>query len=426
MTETGNNFYDVKLTGPQFDFIASEAIFPAMVAGYGAGKTFAGIFRALKLKFDYPSLNIAYYLPTYDLISQIAFPRFSEILEDTGLPYKLNRADKIITILGASQIIFRTMDMPERIVGYEVSDSIVDELDTLKIDKAGEVWRKIVARNRQKKPDKKPNTIGVVTTPEGFRFVYENWKRKPFNGTELIKASTYSNIKNLPDGYIDQLKNTYPEQMLAAYLDGDFVNLTQGSVYNEFDREFNSCNVVEEPGETLHIGMDFNVGEMAASIHVKRDGHVYVVNELVQLLDTPAMIAQIKKLYVDIDTPHKIIVYPDASGRSRKSVNATESDIALLREAKFLVLANKRNPFVRDRIAAVNKMIYNNGERRYKVNIDKCPFLTEGLEKQAYDKHGEPDKTSGLDHIVDSTGYFISYVYPVARNIAQKTKLKGL
>jgi len=45
------------------------------------------------------------------------------------------------------------MDRPERIIGYEHADAVADELDTLTQEKAADVWRKIKARNREKKPD---------------------------------------------------------------------------------------------------------------------------------------------------------------------------------------------------------------------------------------------------------------------------------
>lgn len=389
---------------------------------HNSGKTNAGIIRALRLKFTYPKQNIAYYLPTYDLISQIAFPRFEELLIKGGYLYKLNESKKELVIYGAGKIIFRTMDHPERIIGYEVADSLVDELDTLKIDKAADVWRKIVARNRQKKPDGMPNTVGVVTTPEGFRFVYDRWKRDPFKGSQIIKASTYSNLKNLPDGYIDSLKDTFPDQMLDAYINGDFVNLTQGSVYSEFDRDKNSCFTGIEDKETLHIGIDFNVGQMAAVVHVLRKGQPHAVDEFVGHLDTPTLIAAITSRYAD----HRVICYPDASGKNRKSNNAAASDIALLRQARFMILAKPSNPFVKDRVAAFNKLIHKDGERVYKVNIDKCPHLVEGLEKQAYDKNGEPDKSSGFDHVIDGAGYFIAYKFPIAYGRSYKTNLKGM
>lgn len=399
---------DIVLTKPQYALVTSKAQFPALVAGFGAGKTHALLCRAIAMKLKYPKNNIAYYLPTYDLIRTIAFPRFSELLEMMGVEHKLNRQDAIITVSGGGQIIFRTMDRPERIVGFEVSDSFLDELDTLKTEKAREVWEKVISRNRQKKPDGSLNTVAIGTTPEGFRFVYERWKRNAINGYELIKASTYSNSKNLPDGYIESLINTYPSNRLSAYLDGEFVNLTSGSVYTEFDRKKNASNETIQPKEPLHIGLDFNVGNMAAGIHVLRDDCPHAVNEFTGVLDTPAMIALIKREY----DGHKIIIYPDASGKSRKSVNASESDLTLLRQAGFQVFVNNSNPAVKDRVLSVNAIL---GDGRYKINIDKCPHLVEGLEKQAYDKNGEPDKTSGLDHIIDASGYFITYRYPIVR-----------
>jgi hypothetical protein len=41
--------------------------------------------------------------------------------------------------------------------------------------------------------------------------------------------------------------------------------------------------------------MDFNVGKMAAIVHVKRNGLPRAVRELVKVYDTPAMIKRIRK-----------------------------------------------------------------------------------------------------------------------------------
>jgi hypothetical protein len=67
------------------------------------------------------------------------------------------------------------MEQPQRIVGYEVAHSLVDEIDIMAADKARDAWNKIIARNRQKCG--MPNTVGVATTPEGFKFVYDRWKK---------------------------------------------------------------------------------------------------------------------------------------------------------------------------------------------------------------------------------------------------------
>ena len=386
-----------------------------MVAGFGSGKTKAAIDRSIIGKLRNPTTNRGFYLPTYDLVRTIAFPRFEEALESLGIPYRLYKTPlNEIEIFGYGKIIFRSMDSPHRIIGYEHADADVDELDTLKEDDAAECWRRILSRNRQKKPNGEQNTIGVTTTPEGFRFVYKTWKLDPKQGYEIIQAPTMSN-PHLPDGYIQSLKDIYPENLLDAYLNGQFVNLTIGTVYNNFDRKLNGSDVVEQKGEPLHVGMDFNVQNMAAIVHVERDGMPIAVGELVGVYDTPSMIKLLQTRYEG----HKIYVYPDASGQNRKTVDASTNDIALLKQAGFPVVVDASNPSVKDRIVAMNAAFHNaKGERRYKVNTKRCPEYTRCLEQQAYDKHGQPDKDSGVDHANDAGGYYICKRLPVLRPTA--------
>lgn len=409
----------IQLTKPQYRLVTTESQFPAFVGGFGSGKTQALIARALSKKLAYPDLNVAYYLPTFDLVRTIAFPRFCEQLEDMRIKFQLNKTYATLDVKHCGQVIFRTMDNPERIVGYEVADSLVDELDTLKMEDARAVWNKILGRNRQKKKDGKINTVAVGTTPEGFRFVYERWKRLGGPGYELIQAPTSSNARNLPDGYIESLRNTYPSNLLAAYLDGEFVNLTTGSVYPGFDRLLNGTNATIREREPLHVGMDFNVGNMAAVVFVVRNGKPFALREFVGLLDTPAMITEIKRAF----PLHMIIIYPDSNGKSRASNNASVSDIALLRQAGFNVIATTQNPAVKDRIISMNKVI---DSRDLKVSIDGCPLFTEALEKQSYTDKGEPDKTSGFDHLNDAGGYCVVAKWPVRSLGMKRLELSGV
>ena len=409
-----------RLTDTQRAFVTCTDPYPCFVGGFGSGKTAAAMARAMALKVMCREQSVAYYLPTYPLIEDIAFQRFPELCEKRGWAFKLNKQSAVMEFPGAGRLIFRNMEQPERIVGYEVAHSVVDEIDIMPTDKARNAWNKIIARNRQKCG--MPNTVGVATTPEGFKFVYERWERNPAQGYRLFRASTEDNAHNLPDGYIDNLRNSYPANLLAAYLDGQFVNLTSGSIYAEFDRALNRSTETIQVSDHLHIGMDFNVGQMAGAVFVLRDGDPHGVDEITGVLDTPAMIATIKSRYQG----HAIFVYPDASGGGRRSNNASESDIALLRAAGFTILAPSANPPVKNRILAMNQMIHCEGVRRLKVNVDRCPMLVEALEKQAYDKNGEPDKTSGLDHINDACGYLIHYKFPVAGRGISRVRIGGV
>ena len=67
---------------------------------------------------------------------------------------KLHRWNKQENIVYTSYprfggFVLRTMDNPERIVGYEAYRAHVDELDTLKAESARKAWNQIIARNRQ-------------------------------------------------------------------------------------------------------------------------------------------------------------------------------------------------------------------------------------------------------------------------------------
>lgn len=407
-----------RASAPQHAFVMAQDQFPAFVGGFGSGKTDAGVKRTLRLKWAYPGQSVAYYLPTYDLVRMIGYPRFTGTLRAAKVKFTLNKAEHVINIPGRGQIIFRTLDNPERIVGYEVADSVVDELDTLKQADAERCWQQIIARNRQKKPDGSLNTVGVATTPEGFRFVYDRWEKSPSEGYRLIRASTYSNERNLPAGYIDSLKRSYPSQLIQAYIEGRFVNLTAGAVYPDFDRAKNHTPETIQEGEELHLGLDFNVYNCTASVGVIRLGVPKILGELVKMRDTPHVISTIKEKY-----PGRAIhVYPDASGQSNKTVNATESDILLLRQAGFQVHVPARNPFVKERVMAVNALICNSvGERKLLINTLAAPTITECLEQQIYDRNGEPDKTEGKDHAPDALGYFIHQRWPIVKPTAARS-----
>lgn len=408
------------LTEPQEKFVFSTAPHPAMCAGYGAGKSQAGVIRILLMAMKYPGLSFAFVEPTFDLVRLIAWPRFEEVLDSWKVGYTLNKSESVMVLANGSRIIFRSADNPSRLVGFEVADALIDEADVLSEKDAADTWVKMLARARQKKPDGAINTVACVSTPEGFRWLYSTFEKNRKPGYELIRAPTSSN-PYLPAGYLDQLKASYPPNLLLAYTMGEFVNLTSGSVYAEFDRALNASTETVQPDETLHIGEDFNVANGAAVIHVLRGDEPHAVAELTGVFDTPAMIALLKRDYPG----HPIMIYPDASGQNRKSNNASESDLSLLKAAGFRVCVNAANPRVKDRVLSANRMIHNDGVRRYRVNPERCPQLVESLEKQAYTANGEPDKMGGFDHVVDAMGYFLVYKYPLTAKPAMSISMRS-
>lgn len=417
---------------PQAQFLALPHKFKGFIAGFGTGKTWVGCAGLCQHAWEYPGINAGYFAPTYPQIRDIFYPTIEEVAADWGLTAKIHLSNKEVTLYSGRQyrstIICRTMDNPANIVGFKIGHALVDEIDVLKADKARQAWRKIIARMRYNVPGLR-NGIDITTTPEGFKFVYELLVKEPREKPELsqlygmIQASTYDNAANLPPDYISSLLASYPPQLIDAYLRGQFVNLTAGSVYPNFDRYLNHTDEVMADREDLHIGMDFNVMNMSALINVIRNGDPRTVGELTGVRDTPTMAQMLKERYPG----RRIYVYPDASGQARKSVNASESDLSILRQNGFIVVVDGTNPAVKDRVLSVNGMILNaDGKRRWLINTKLCPKLTESLEQQAYDKNGEPDKEGGHDHTNDAQGYFLCKKYPVIKRVVGRVGAGGV
>lgn len=409
------------LNKPQFEFIKSHNKFMAFVGGYRSGKTFVGCVRMCINALEFPGIPQGYFAPTYPQITDIFYDTLPGVAEAFGLFADIVASNKRVYLRDSkgrclSTVVCKSMEHPHRIVGFNIAHALVDEIDCMPIKKADSAWKKIIARMSTVWPGRDTNTIDVTTTPEGFNWVYRKFvkelaadpSQREFYG--IVHASTRQNAKNLPKDYIPSLRKSYPANLVDAYIDGLFVNLTSGSVYPNFNRFACHTNESIRPGEQLHVGMDFNINRMAATIHVIRDGLPLLLEEATGLFDTPAMIVELKSRFPG----RTITVYPDASGKNRKSVNGSESDHALLRAAGFLVMVNPSNPLVRDRVLAVNAMLLNGeGKRRYLVNTDKCPVTTQVLEQQAYTDKGEPNK-DGTEDPVDALGYFIVQRFPIA------------
>lgn len=405
-----------RVTGPQADFHALTCKFPAFVGGYGSGKTETMCNQAINDALESPNALISIYEPTYDLISLIVVPRIEEKLENLKVRYRYNKtANRIFTRHPQiGNFIFRSLDKPGRIVGYEAYRAHVDEIDTLPIKQAQLAWQKIIARTRQKpKGMLNPyNRVSAYTTPEGFRFVQKRWVKQKNERYQHVTASSYSNPW-LDQDYIDSLIASYPPQLVEAYIEGRFVNLTSGTVYNCYNREGHNSTETILPRETLYIGNDFNITKMAATIYVRRDGGRvwHSVDELVNVYDTPELCRVIKERYKD--RGHHIVMYPDASGKKRNSADgsANASDMAILRQHGFEIRVNPSNPAVRDRINATNAA-FTKGVLF--INADRCPNVADCLEQQVYDSNGEPLK-DGVDHQNDASTYPISYEMPIKR-----------
>lgn len=396
----------VKLLPHQLKFIRdTKTRLLAMCCGYGAGKTRALIYKTIDLASLNPGSTGGLFSATHELATDILIPELDEQLEELGIPYSFKGSPNPRYILkfphGHTTILIKSFENWKRIVGHNYAFACVDEIDTVDLAIAQKAWNKLLGRIRVGNVCQ----IAVTSTPEGFRFMHKTWVKEavdkhgnPKKDRRIIHARSTDNPFLDPE-YIPSLLENYPPELVEAYVNGQFVNLTSGVIYDTFDRELNACTTEAEPGDRLHIGMDFNVNKMAAVVHVTRDDLPHAVDELFDIVDTPAMIRAIQVRYPEQCRDRLVTIYPDATGGSRDPSDASKTSLSQLKQAGFYISAGKTNPPVIDRINTMRAAFLNaQGDRRYRVNVDKCPRYVECLERQVWGPDGRPDKSQEMDH----------------------------
>src|SRR6185437_6882981 len=177
-TPTSMTTINPTLNIPQAAFLQLPHKFKAYVAGFGSGKTYVGCAGIGAHFWQWPGVNQGYFAPTYPQIRDIFYPTMEEVAETMGLRTRVKVADHEVDIFEGRRyrgtVICRSMEKPETIVGFKIGHALVDELDVMPLIKAQTAWRKIIARMRYNVPGLK-NGIDVTTTPEGFKFVYQQF-----------------------------------------------------------------------------------------------------------------------------------------------------------------------------------------------------------------------------------------------------------
>ena len=374
-------------------------------AGYGAGKTRALCAKAVHLAMANQGFIGVVMEPTGPLIRDIWQSDFDDFLEAYDIPYTFRASPLPEYTLhlpgGDTKILCRSFENWQRIIGINGAWILADEIDTVNPAIANKAFPKILGRLRSGNV----RQFAAASTPEGFRWMWQTFASEDGKGREdrrLIRMRTQDN-PYLPPDFIERMQANYDPQLLKAYLDGEFVNLTTGQVYDRFDRAKHvAVQMPDISREPLRIGVDFNVGNMSAVIAIRVGKSLYVVDEVSGAHDTDALAQKIKAHYPD----HKIYVYPDASGGNR-STNATQTDIAILESYGMSNQSPKANPPVRDRVAAVQALLENGkGEVRLKIAAS-CTKMIQCLELQSYTEKGDPDKDGGYDHMNDALGYLV-------------------
>ncbi len=380
-----------------------------MVGGLGSGKTYIGALRIIHNSYLNRGLPNQYVSPTYPMAKKTIVLAIQKILDNAGITYRYNKTDHEFYIHNWGGIIWiASGDDTNSLKGPNVASAGIDE----PFIQSEEVFKQMTARVRIK--DAGIREIFLTGTPEQLNWGYSLAKNKEGKlDVGRVFANTKDNIHNAED-YYDKLLAIYDENEVKAYTEGKFINLTSGRVCKPFDEDIHVINRtdIKELLEYVPVecGIDFNVDYMSVECFFDINGYLHFFKEFRKSNTDTYEISQMVNDYFKDKTDIQITMYPDATGKARKS-SSTRSDHDILKEYGFSVRTRKGNPPVRDRVNAWNKLLR---EKKITIQEGECPYLIEDNEIMVW-KNGDLDKTTDpkRTHAFDGGSYPVAYKYPI-------------
>jgi hypothetical protein len=395
----------IKLTRPQSSVFVAQDRFRVLVCGRRFGKTFLAMTWLIHNALKFGGVHW-YVAPSYVMAKSIAWRMLKEL---AGAQLKTkNESELYVEFANGGVLQLKGSENRDSLRGASLRSLVLDEFAYM----AQETWTEVLrpATADQLAP------VMFISTPSGWNWAKELYDYACDPKNQGWRAWQYTTIQggNVSAEEVEAARRELPERIFRQEFEASFETLAN-RVYSSFDRSRHlrsDLARIQDVAE-LHIGMDFNVDPMTAVVGVKAGDQLHIVDEIV-LPDshTQEMASEIARRY----PKHKIIMYPDPSGRARKTSARGKTDFSLLTDAGFRVVAPRQAPAIMDRVNEVQAaFVSGNNSTRLYVHPD-CKELVRGLEGQTF-RNGMPDKTSGLDHQLDALGYLVHGVLPLRRDI---------
>ena len=394
----------INLTKPQYQISSSNKRFRVLVSGRRFGKTYLCITEMMKYASRVKQ-NIWYVAPTLKMAREIAWAKLKDMLHQFNWIENVNESNLQITIKKTgSKISLKGCENYDALRGVGIDFLILDEFADIDEKAWTEVLRASIADTQ--------GDVLMCGSPKG----YGNWSYRMYlkgKEDEEWDSFQFTTLQGgmVPKEELDQAKQDVDIRTYRQEFEGTFENYA-GAVYYNFHPVDNVKQNNIDWSKPLHIGLDFNVDPMSASVAQIEKDIIHFKDEIViYSSNTDEMVEEIRNRY---GSKQKIFCYPDPACRQRKTSAGGRTDLTILQNAGFNVKCKIKHSPIRDRINAVNSRLKSaTGKRHIFVN-PSCKIIIRGLQRQIYKENTNiPDKEEGFDHMNDSIGYLIEIVKPL-------------
>jgi hypothetical protein len=254
-----------------------------------------------------------------------------------------------------------------------------------------------------------------VWTPKGFDWVYRRFVAEPVEGYGVVLAQPYENrhlLGQVPDFY-ERLQHSYDKRFFEQEVLGQYLNVTAGRAYHQFDRAANVVNVTYDPWRPVLWALDFNVDPMCSIVAQMVGEKVIVIDEIVLHRATTAQACS--EFHYRYGNAMHVVVYGDATGNRMQTTGSSDHKVIqqFFRSAGVKAIEYRVpsvNPPVRDRLDIMNGALRSASGEHLLLIDPRCKELIADLEQvtlqegtMVIDKTKDPRRT----HLSDALGYLM-------------------
>lgn len=394
-----------KFVGAQWDFMEDvETKFLHLSAGYGFGKSRTLVYKLLQLS----KLNAPYsgglVVPSYTDFTRDVKIALEDVFHENNIKAQYHGSEhKYILPWTRGALYVATAE--KKIRGPNWAYAGINELTLISMER----YREVIGRVRIKGA-KFPQIVSSGT-PEGLASdYYEAFVEKPLAGSKCLYGDTRENAHNLNDNYIQSLYDTYPKQLIDAYMKGLWVNLAGNRFYFEYDPLKNDAENEPDLNQPFIVAMDFNVDPFTASVW-QWDGNVFrgmdeIILEGGEGYKTENMITALKLRGYN---GKNSIICPDPAGKNRNTSGRT--DVEILQSAGYEVKVRAAAPRFRERQVNMNKLFEKGRIIPHKTKQPKTrkDFMAVEIDPVTLEK---VKKNPKLTHLSDGVDYMVDIYAP--------------
>jgi len=413
-------------------FVDKSCRYAVVNASRGFGKSYLAATAAIvavqelmELDESVPNKNVALIAPTYSQAVDIYYPLIAWQLGMEDFADKASKAAGTFWFPNNVLLKLWSYEASQRMRGTGQYFVVADEVTSWK--GAGmnlkESWESIIqpcvstrwSPQNAKKFGANAGRALIISTPRGYDYFYEMYNRQDSDEDWKNYHYTYHDSPFLDEDEIERVKLTLDPLKFAREYTASFED-SGTNVFYTFNRKDHIDKTLPsfQDEEDVHVAIDFNVGIMASVIFAIRGSQIHILDEMQGHPDTETLARALTEKY----NGHRIISYPDPSGRARKTSAAVGvTDFKILETNKIVTRAHTKAPPIVDSVAAVNKKFKNaNGDIDMLIH-PKCVNTIRSLERTQWVESNPDsatiDKKEGVEHWTDALRYAVEYLYPI-------------